>query len=992
MKVSPVIDGKLDDTAWVEAAVIPEFRKYGTGVVPEKGTVVRMGYDARNLYIAFKCSQPASGAIRAIVNQEAVDAPVFTDDCLELLFATSEKSQAYHLAATTRGVRWDAFDEKPELWDGRWEVATTRGPDAWIAEFKIPFAELPQDGTPQGTPAVKATWWMNFARNAPENSEWSQWSPSKKGGFADRSCFRPVSFGPRPQPWDIDVKITNQGLLSVGTSELLVEASKRNVSPIEFSCSLSRKTTEGWIAKNIFLHRPQNDGGSLKLKIPYRITQGGEYRLELETKSPNVLTPLNVWSTAFEVVDLGGPLKRLTEKSGHCRQLFSKINDSTVRQDCENILKNLEKEKESIQSDVSNENKMTAKLWEDLQKKAVESVETADKLERQLQKQAWKEEIAVASPDAEFCVGITTPFEQVFREDLFVGPINQPLRIQSARNEMEDAQIVVVPLGNKDLSDVTFEISEMKLDKGEAVLPASQWWIGAVGYIERPRPANSRGDFRAFWPDVFLPAAPVKVDAGKQQPVFMRVTVPEKQVAGLYRGTLTIRSKTTTETLPVELDVWDFTLPRNASLQTETWFVFRSLCKYYNIKEVTLAQYENILRDFQGYRMSIYPFDWEFMFRKFKLSREKDGSLGVDFSDFDPYFDLAISYGANVININLAGSALEGLFSGASPWLKITDRETGKVSPFPAKPYPRSEAYENPDFISFWEQYWKHAQIKGWGKVAYMEEVDEPNSGDRQAWLIRTHSFFRKHCPGLPLQSFDAFPSKIPKAIGLIDIWAPQLSRYGVDADVYPERQKKYGEKVWVYTCGSPAKNLKGYSPDTLTDTPLLDKRIVPLMCWKFNIQGLFQFTFDHFDCHDDLLNKGAEKKWGQYPIMHAAPSKSGFGVSNLTWPGPQLCQLLPSLRLEMKRDGLEDYEYMVVLQGLFEKLKRGDSPQSKALVDETIQYLQIPNDLVTDAYSWSHNPGKLLDWRTQIAKQILKLQKSLNEKSVMQKTENRHK
>ncbi len=981
MKTPPAINGKMDDPAWADAALIPEFRKYGTGAVPERGTVVRMGYDTQNLYIAFKCSQPPNEAVKANVPQEAVDANLFSDDCVELFFANSEKSLAYHLAATTLGVRWDAIDDKPELWDGHWTVATSRVADAWIAEFKIPFMELPQYGNPQGTPPIGSTWWMNFARNATGKNEWTQWSPSRNGGFADRSCFRPVIFGPRPQPWDIDVKIGSQGLLSIGSSELQLEVGNIHVNPIEFTCSLAQKTGNGWESKAIFMQRYQNKETTLKLGIPYKITQGGEYRLLLETKSPNVRYPLNVWSAAFNVVDLSGSLKQLTEKIGHCRQLFAQLKDSTVRQEGGNVLKSLEKEKETIQADVSNEKKLTAELWADLQKKAVQSIDAVDKLERQLQQQAWKEELATQYQAAVFCIGATTPFEQVFREDLFAGPINQPLRLQSARNEMENSQIVLVPLVNQDLSDVTVEISDMKLAKGEAVLPAKQWRIGEVGYIERPRPANATGDFRAFWPDVFLPTGPIKVKAGKQQPVFLRVTVPENQTAGTYRGTLTVRSKTTTETLPVELEVWDFALPRKASLQTETWFILESLCKYYNIPEVTIAQYERILRDFQGYRLSIYAYDHGLLFtKKMKLFREKDGSLGVDFSKLDPYFDLAIRYGATAININLAGSALQGYFSGACSRFAITDRETGKVSPYPAKPYPQSEVYENPDFISFWEQYWKHVKEKGWDKVAYVEEVDEPNSGDRQEWLIHTHKFFRKYCPGLPLMSFGTGPSKIPKAVGLIDWWAPVLRDINMDIDVYPERRNKFGEKVWTYTCGSVGGNLRGYTPDMYINTPLLDKRIVPLMCWKLDIQGLFQFVIANFQHHPDLLKKGAEKKWGQYPILHAPPTIGGFGIINQVWPGPELCQLLPSLRLEMKRDGLEDYEYMVILRGLLEKLKAQKSPKSQTLIDETNQYLQIPNALVTDPYSWSHDPEKLLQWRTKIAHQILKLQKALNE------------
>ncbi len=983
---APALDGKLSDDAWAKAALISGFRKYGSGDVPEKNTKVRLGYDTQNLYIAVECSHPAQSALKAIVNQEFVDAPVFGDDCVELFFAGGEKSPAYHLAATSRCVRWDALEDKPELWDGRWEVACSRGEDCWIAEFKIPFLELPSRGNPCGTPAAGSTWWMNFARNAAEKTEWTQWSFSKNGGFADRSCFRPVVFGPRPKPFDIDVRIAGQGLMSIGSSELVVEAGNITVSPVEFTCSLSRKTAEGWKSEIIFLQRPQQDAQSLKLNIPYKITRGGEYRLSLETKTPKVQIPLNVWTSAFEVVDLAGPLARLSEIAGHCRRLASGLNDSPVRKEGENALEGLEKGLKLIQAGAADEKTLTAEIWAELRRKASESVAAGDKLERRLQKQAWMEEISAVYPNAEFCIGITTPFEQIFREDLFSGKINQGLRLQSARNEMEDAQVVLIPLVDDDLSDVLVGMSDMKLDGGDAVLPSKQWWIGAVGYIERPRPANCGEDFRAFWPDVLLPAGPIKVEPGRQQPVFLRVTVPEGQTAGTYRGTLTVRGKSTVESLPVELEVWDFALPMNSSLQTDSWFTFKDICSYYKTPEVTMEQYERILRDFQGYRISMYPIDYFALGPKIRLFREKDNSLTVDFTDFDPYFDMAIKYGATSINLNLScSSGIYTMFAGGWGYahLKITDRETGKVSPYPAECHwpPKQNMFEDPDFISFWKQYWKHAKEKGWDKVAYVEDVDEPGSGDRKKFLLESHAFFRKNCPGLPLLSFGTTPSGFKDSIGLIDWWAPLLRVYGEDADTYRERQRKFGERVWVYTCGDSGKNMKGYTPDTYIHTPLIDKRIVPLMCWKLEIQGLFQFTFNSFGANPDLIKKGVEKQWGQYPILHAPPTECQFGIGNLVWPGPELCQLLPSLRLEMKRDGMEDYEYLVVLREMMEKLRAVDSPEAKTLRDEAAKYMQVPDDLVTDAYVWSHDPGKLLAWRAGVAGLILKLRKFMGNK-----------
>src|SRR6266513_2768253 len=54
---APVIDGKLDEAIWQTAAVLKNFYQIqpGDNTQPSKETEVFLGYDARFLYIAFRC-------------------------------------------------------------------------------------------------------------------------------------------------------------------------------------------------------------------------------------------------------------------------------------------------------------------------------------------------------------------------------------------------------------------------------------------------------------------------------------------------------------------------------------------------------------------------------------------------------------------------------------------------------------------------------------------------------------------------------------------------------------------------------------------------------------------------------------------------------------------------------------------------------------------------------------------------------------------------
>src|SRR6185369_6912964 len=53
----PVIDGKLDDDVWKTALVLKDFYQVqpGDNLIPENRTEVRIGYDARFLYLSFHC-------------------------------------------------------------------------------------------------------------------------------------------------------------------------------------------------------------------------------------------------------------------------------------------------------------------------------------------------------------------------------------------------------------------------------------------------------------------------------------------------------------------------------------------------------------------------------------------------------------------------------------------------------------------------------------------------------------------------------------------------------------------------------------------------------------------------------------------------------------------------------------------------------------------------------------------------------------------------
>src|SRR5437016_9249081 len=74
----PVIDGKLDDEAWKQAAVLKDFYQTqpGDNIAPSKPTEVMIGYDAKTLYLGFHCYDDPTKVKATVAKRDQV----FGDD------------------------------------------------------------------------------------------------------------------------------------------------------------------------------------------------------------------------------------------------------------------------------------------------------------------------------------------------------------------------------------------------------------------------------------------------------------------------------------------------------------------------------------------------------------------------------------------------------------------------------------------------------------------------------------------------------------------------------------------------------------------------------------------------------------------------------------------------------------------------------------------------------------------------------------------------
>lgn len=175
---APVIDGKIDDEIWKQAAVFKDFfQTYpGDNTAPSKPTEVYLTYDEKHLYIAFKCFDERD-KIRATT---AARDNVFGEDNVRVWLDTyNDQRRAYVLGFNPLGVQQDGIYTEGQGADFSVDIVMeSKGAIhdwGWSVEVAIPFKSL------RYTAGKGKSWGFNVARNIDRfNDEFDQWYPDDR--------------------------------------------------------------------------------------------------------------------------------------------------------------------------------------------------------------------------------------------------------------------------------------------------------------------------------------------------------------------------------------------------------------------------------------------------------------------------------------------------------------------------------------------------------------------------------------------------------------------------------------------------------------------------------------------------------------------------------------------------------------------------------------------------------------------------------------------
>ncbi|HVQ31119.1 MAG TPA: DUF5916 domain-containing protein [Vicinamibacteria bacterium] len=181
--LAPIVDGRLDDPAWMEAAVATDLvqRRPNPGALATLATEARLLYDTEALYVGVRLRDPLPARIVAPYPRR--DDETTSDWVFVEVDSRHDRRTAFSFGLNPRGVQVDGvfFDDTSydTAWNAVWQGAARIDAEGWTAEFRIPFSQIvyAAEGRLAEDGSRPATFGMNVYRYSPARGESSNWSP-----------------------------------------------------------------------------------------------------------------------------------------------------------------------------------------------------------------------------------------------------------------------------------------------------------------------------------------------------------------------------------------------------------------------------------------------------------------------------------------------------------------------------------------------------------------------------------------------------------------------------------------------------------------------------------------------------------------------------------------------------------------------------------------------------------------------------------------------
>jgi hypothetical protein len=546
--------------------------------------------------------------------------------------------------------------------------------------------------------------------------------------------------------------------------------------------------------------------------------------------------------------------------------------------------------------------------------------------------------------EGNFALFFSPPTKKILRQmmpDKAVLCGGRSASISLAKNEHEGLQVVLAPLGGA-LNDVTVSLSSIRNKKnGAAVSGLSAAWnpVGYLGLQAKGRLVSEP------WPDLLLPAQSFDVRANELQPIWVEVFADETVPAGDYELAVTVQPSHTQKSLVARIDihVYDFAIPKRSTFPT----LFRG----------NLLSTRELL-----YSHRLMPWD---IAAPDRTGFHQYGIKGFrEFDEVKPILEKCLTEyrakGGTVISMEMP------YFQGCFP--------SGTHSAGAATDYKLDYNQAQADYIvRYHRAYAKFLKEKGWFQDAFVYLWDEPT--------LSSYPRMRKiaeliHQADPDIKMIDC-GNVVEELDDILDAQIPLTKNWDENRDLARKLQAK-GKGIWWYFCDGP--DLPYSDVFVKPEQDLLGMRLLLWSAWTNRIGGLMTWTTDEWWSSTEASSKfGTLHQSGKTTDCWWSKGIGPYelGAGSLLFPEPGLNeniesrQAIATLRLKAIRDGLEDREYLVLLEKAVQANE--NDPARKDQVARARQLLALPNDF-TSLTQYTHQDGRMQNRRDQVAKSIEKL------------------
>ena len=430
------------------------------------------------------------------------------------------------------------------------------------------------------------------------------------------------------------------------------------------------------------------------------------------------------------------------------------------------------------------------------------------------------------------------------------------------------------------------------------------------------------GEAPGWYPDP-LWNLPMDLDANRTHSLWITVTVPAESAAGLYRGTLDVRvGDKSVARREFRVHVVAATVPSQRTLKVTTWFNVSDAAsrQFYDAPQFSDAWWtmiENFGKVMADHRqnMVVTPL------MDLITPSIDGGNLRYDFANFDRWVETFRR--AGVIGY-IEGGHLLGRAGSYDAALTVPAFviENGRVVRQDLTPDdPRVEPY----LTNFLSALNAHLTEKNWKSIYLQHILDEPH-GSEPPQYARVGELVHKNLPGvLTMDAIDASEMR-DELKNNCDIWVPQLGRFDSQMDLIRDRIQS-GHEVWFYTCLFPNKRYL----NRLMDYPLLKVRLLQWLNFRYGFTGFLHWGWN-FWTPDPVKDT--------QPVIDANTQLLPSGDAFIVYPDKAGKSVYSSIRLETMREGIEDYELLMLLRqknpALAEQL-------SEAAIQSFTEYVRDP-------------------------------------------------